>query len=66
LDWGFTELALAGVHWRAVVGNHSSRRAAEKCGFVLEGTVRGLLVHRGQRLDGWIGTLLAADRAPHV
>lgn len=64
LDWGFSELALAGVQWRAVVGNHASLRVAQRCGFALEGSVRGLLVHRGQRLDGWIGTVLAADR-PH-
>lgn len=61
LDWGFSELALAGVQWRAVVGNHASMRVAQKCGFALEGTVRGLLVRRGQRLDGWIGTVLATD-----
>lgn len=66
LDWGFTELDLAGVQWRAVVGNHASWRVAQKCGFALEGTVRGLLVHRGQRHDGWIGTLLPTDRPPGV
>lgn len=61
LDWGFTELGLAGVHWRAVVGNHASLRAAQKCGVTLEGSVRGLLVLRGRRVDGWIGTVLATD-----
>ena len=61
LDWGFQELDLVGVHWRAVVGNHASRRVAEKCGFRVEGEVRGLLVARGQRDDGWIGSLLATD-----
>ncbi len=61
LDWGFTELDLVGVHWRAVVGNHASRRVAEKCGFRVEGEVRGLLVARGQRDDGWVGSVLATD-----
>lgn len=61
LRWGFEELGLAGVHWRAVVGNHASRRVAEKCGFTIEGHDRGLLVHRGERLDGWIGTRRAGD-----
>jgi RimJ/RimL family protein N-acetyltransferase len=61
VDWGFTELGLAGIQWRAVVGNAASLRVAQKVGFTLEGTVRGLLVHRGERLDGWIGTLLATD-----
>lgn len=64
LDRGFGELGLAGVQWRAVVGNEGSLRVAQKCGFRLEGTVRGLLVHRGERLDGWIGTLLARDHTP--
>ncbi len=60
--WGFHELGMRGIEWRAVVGNTASRRVAEKCGFRVEGEVRGLLLHRGERLDGWIGTLLAADR----
>lgn len=61
LDWGFDELRLEGVQWRAVVGNTASRRVAERCGFRIEGEVRGLLVARGGRDDGWIGTLLATD-----
>ena len=36
---------------------------AERCGFRVEGTVRGLLVLRGERVDGWIGSLLADDLA---
>jgi RimJ/RimL family protein N-acetyltransferase len=64
LDWAFPALELAGIEWRAVVGNWPSRRVAEKCGFRVEGTVRGLLVHRGGRLDGWIGTRLATDPVP--
>ncbi|WP_432508746.1 GNAT family N-acetyltransferase [Kineococcus auxinigenes] len=61
LAWGFDELHLAGVHWQAVVGNTASWRVAQKCGFRREGEVRGLLVHRGERLDGWIGSLLASE-----
>lgn len=61
LHWGFDSLGLAGVQWRAEVGNHVSRRVAEKCGFRVEGTVRGLLVHHGKRVDGWIGTILAEE-----
>jgi len=61
LAWGFSELALAGVQWRAHVGNHASRRVAEACGFRVEGQVRGLLFERGRRIDGWIGTVLAGE-----
>ena len=64
LGWGFDELGLAGVRWEARVGNEASRRVAQKCGFAVEGTVRGLLVHRGERLDGWIGSLLRDDPRP--
>lgn len=61
LGWGFDELGLAGVTWKARVGNEASRRVAQRCGFALEGTVRGFLVLRGQRVDAWIGTLLSDD-----
>jgi RimJ/RimL family protein N-acetyltransferase len=64
LDWAFAEVGLAGVSWRAQVGNEASRKVAEACGFTLEGTVRGLLVQRGRRVDGWIGTILATDPRP--
>lgn len=62
LDWGFAERSLSGVQWKAHVGNEASRRVALACGFRLEGTVRGLLVQRGRRVDAWIGTLLPGDR----
>jgi len=61
LGWAFRDRGLAGAHWRAVVGNEGSLGVARACGFRLEGTVRGLLVHRGERLDGWIGTVLAEE-----
>lgn len=58
---GFDELGLAGIHWSAVAGNDPSRRVAEKTGFRIEGHVRGLLMRRGERLDGWMGSLLAEE-----
>ncbi|MFJ8577120.1 GNAT family N-acetyltransferase [Micromonospora sp. NPDC093277] len=59
--WGFTTLGLARIEWRANVGNTASRRAAEKAGFVVEGTLRGGIQHRGERRDVWVGTLLPED-----
>jgi RimJ/RimL family protein N-acetyltransferase len=56
--WGFAERGLDLIEWRAEVGNVASRRVAEKAGFVLEGQLRKRLVHRGQRVDAWIGSLL--------
>lgn len=64
LAWGVQELELQGFHWKAQVGNHASRAVAERCGFRVEGTVRGLLVQRGQRVDGWIGSFTPGDRLP--
>ncbi|KQS66592.1 GNAT family N-acetyltransferase [Modestobacter sp. Leaf380] len=63
LGWGFGTRGLVGVEWRAYVGNDASRRVAERCGFRVEGTVRGLCVSRGRRVDAWIGTLLSTDPA---
>lgn len=57
LAWGFDAAGLHVVHWRAQVGNWPSRRVATRCGFRMEGTVRGLLEQRGERRDGWIGSL---------
>lgn len=64
LDWAFDEVGLAGVTWRAHVGNEASRKVAEACGFRVEGTVRGLCVQRGKRFDAWIGTVLRDDPRP--
>ena len=55
--WGFELPDLEVVYWRAQVGNWASRRVAGRCGFRMEGTVRGLLEQRGVRRDGWIGSL---------
>ena len=49
------------VLWQANVGNWASRRVAWACGFRVEGAVRAALEARGQRHDGWIGSLLRAD-----
>jgi RimJ/RimL family protein N-acetyltransferase len=59
--YGFERLALGRIVWRAHVGNNSSRRVAEKVGFVIEGVQRNGCEQRGKRLDGWIATLLAKD-----
>ncbi len=51
------------IVWQAEVGNVASRQVAEAVGFVVEGTLRLGLVHRGTRVDGWLGSLLPADLA---
>jgi RimJ/RimL family protein N-acetyltransferase len=61
LAWGFGLPDIDVVYWRAQVGNSASRRVAGRCGFRMEGTVRGLLEQRGERRDGWIGSLRRGD-----
>jgi [ribosomal protein S5]-alanine N-acetyltransferase len=61
--WAFAAdgLGLDVLHWRAQVGNWASRKVAWRTGFRIEGAVRGLLVARGRRYDGWIGSLRSQD-----
>lgn len=57
LAWAFDEVGLGIVHWKARVGNWTSRATATRCGFRVQATVPGLLEHAGQRYDGWIASL---------
>jgi RimJ/RimL family protein N-acetyltransferase len=68
VGWGFDTLGLDVVLWQAQVGNWPSRRVAWSTGFRVEGTVRGLLPHRDQRVDAWIGSLRRGDEQvpPHA
>ena len=46
-DWGFAELGLRRIEWRAYVGNTGSQTVAWRAGFTVEGTTRRGLNHRG-------------------
>ena len=59
--WAFEDLGLAVIRWDALVGNEASWRVAERVGFTREGTARARLVHRGVRVDTWIGSLLRTE-----
>jgi RimJ/RimL family protein N-acetyltransferase len=59
--FGFEMLGLRRIEWWARVGNEPSRRVAEKLGFTMEGTCRARLLHRGERVDAWVGGLLAGE-----
>ena len=52
-DWAFAELDLQKLNAGIYVGNHGSRRAFEKSGFSLEGTLLAEVVGFGERLDVW-------------
>jgi len=59
--WAFETFGVQRIEWLAIVGNIGSRAVAQRVGFVMEGTLRSRLVHRGERLDAWVGSLLPAD-----
>jgi RimJ/RimL family protein N-acetyltransferase len=61
LDYDFGDDGIEVMHWRAVVGNWPSRRAAWRAGFRLEGTVRLLCPLPGGAQDGWIASLHRDD-----
>jgi [ribosomal protein S5]-alanine N-acetyltransferase len=52
------------IHLVIVVENGASRRIAEKCGFVLEGTVRGAFYNDGRNQDVLLYSLLRTDPRP--
>lgn len=59
--WAFTTLGTELIEWRCEVGNTTSRRVAEKTGFLIEATLRKRLVHRGTRVDAWVGSILSTE-----
>lgn len=62
VDWGFPELELETIVWRAFTGNWASRKLAWRLGFSHEGMLRKYLPQRGDgRRDAWVGTLLSDD-----
>jgi RimJ/RimL family protein N-acetyltransferase len=60
-DYGFDVLGLSAIRWRAMTGNWASRHVAAAAGFVLDGTIRRSLLHRGELVDGWVATLTSED-----
>jgi ribosomal-protein-alanine N-acetyltransferase len=52
------------IHLVIVPENAASRRVAEKCGFVLEGTARGAFFNQGRNQDVLIYSLLRTDPRP--
>jgi ribosomal-protein-alanine N-acetyltransferase len=52
------------IHLVIVPENAASRRIAEKCGFMLEGTVRGAFFNDGRNQDVLLYSLLRTDARP--
>lgn len=64
VDYLFATKKQHRIHLVIVPGNAASRRVAEKCGFVLEGTVRGAFFNAGTNHDVLIYSLLRTDPRP--
>jgi RimJ/RimL family protein N-acetyltransferase len=62
VDYLFATKQRHRIHLVIVPANEASRHLAEKCGFVLEGTVRGAFFNDGRNHDVLL-TLAAADRS---
>jgi RimJ/RimL family protein N-acetyltransferase len=61
VEYGFTQLHLEKLEALIFVGNHASRRAFEKNGFLLEGTIRRATRKRGQLRDEWLLGLIPEE-----
>ena len=64
VDYLFATKKQHRIHLVIVPGNAASRRVAEKCGFVLEGTVRGAFFNHGENHDVLLYSLLRTDPRP--
>ena len=65
LPLGFEEMGLHRILMRIGVGNHSSRRVAEKLGFSYEGIAREEILVRGQWMDHEVFSLLDREWRSH-
>jgi RimJ/RimL family protein N-acetyltransferase len=64
VDYLFATKKQHRIHLVIVPGNAASVRVAEKCGFVLEGTVRGAFFNDGRSHDVLLYSLLRTDPRP--
>jgi RimJ/RimL family protein N-acetyltransferase len=64
VDYLFATKKQHRIHLVIVPENAASRRIAEKCGFVLEGTARGAFFNDGRNQDVLLYSLLRTDPRP--
>ncbi|ANZ37819.1 hypothetical protein BBK82_18880 [Lentzea guizhouensis] len=64
LAFAFGGLGVHRVAYRHATSNKASQRIAEKCGFTLEGRLRGETIVDDQREDMMLWSRLATDPAP--
>jgi RimJ/RimL family protein N-acetyltransferase len=61
IDWAFQARGMHRVEWRCVATNEPSRRAAQRLGMKLDGTLRELFPLRGTRHDTEVWSVLATE-----
>ena len=64
VDYLFAAKKLYRIHLVIVPENAASRRIADRCGFELEGTVRGAFFNDGRNQDVLLYSLLRTDPRP--
>ena len=64
VDYLFSTKKEHRIHLVIVGENSASRRIADKCGFILEGTVRGAFFNDGRNQDVLLYSLLRTDPRP--
>src|SRR5262249_45432202 len=64
--WGFDDVGLERIELRAELENRASLKVAEGCGYVREGTLRGVHLKGVRRGDMALYARLAADPADGV
>jgi RimJ/RimL family protein N-acetyltransferase len=63
-EYAFRQLGLAKLEAAIFVGNYKSRRAFEKAGFQLEGSIRRAVRKQGEFVDEWLFGLLPEEFDP--
>jgi ribosomal-protein-serine acetyltransferase len=63
IDWAFLVRGMHRVEWRCAAGNEPSRRAAQRLGMTLDGTLRQAFPHEGERHDIEVWSVLAPEWA---
>jgi RimJ/RimL family protein N-acetyltransferase len=64
VQYGFEKLQMEKIEANIFVGNAASRRAFEKNGFLLEGTIRKCAKKRGKFVDEWLFGIIKDDFKP--